>query len=186
MTQQKLVKIPEIQGKITFMKKDEKEYVRYLAGQKYDRERKYNVPEWVVIGRRSETMPGLMYPNDNYEQYFGEEKAGADGEMTPEEAAFTRDSWTYDLYYPFFEALYFEFRQQAKRRPDCPVSRYKAECLNRVLAPLKEMMQEEDYARLLGLIGAGDNEEGGMSHSDAMILLTQYKSALAKYRRRQI
>ena len=47
-------------------------------------------------------------------------------------------------------------------------------------------MQGEDYAELLGLIKAGDGEDGGMNHNDAMILLTQYKAALAKYRRSQI
>ena len=184
MTEKRVVKIPEIPGKITFMKKDEKEYVRYLAARTYDRERQYNVPEWIVIGRRSGTMPGLMYPNDNYEQYFGEEKAEMDEGMTPEETAFVQGSGRLELYGPFFDALYYELRAQAKKRPDSPVSRYKAESLNRVLAPLQEMMQEEDYAGLLGLVGTGDGEEGGMSHSDAMILMTQYKSALAKYRRR--
>ena len=184
MTEERVVKIPEIPGKITFMKKDEKEYVRYLAGRTYDRERKFNVPEWIVIGRRSETMPGLMYPNDNYEQYFGEEKAEMDEGMTPEETAFAQDLGTLELYGPFFDALYYELRKQARKQPNTPVSRYKSESLNRVLTPLQKMMQEEDYANLLGLIGAGDGEEGGMSHSDAMILMTQYKSALAKYRRR--
>ena len=186
MTEQRAVKIPEIPGKITFMRKDEKEYVRYLAGRTYDQERKYNVPEWVIIGRRSETMPGLMYPNDHYEQYFGEEEEEMNESMTPEEAAFARDRGTFDLYAPFFEALYYECRTQARKRPDSPVTRYKAENLNQVLAPLKEMMQGEDYAELLGLIKAGDGEDGGMNHNDAMILLTQYKAALAKYRRSQI
>ena len=182
MLNQDPVKIPEIPGKISIVKIDGKEYVRYLAGRTYDRERKYNVPEWIVIGRRSEAMPGLMYPNDNYDQYFGEE-AGTDEEMTPEEEAFSQNRGTLELYGPFFDALYYEFRSQAKKRPDSLVSQYKAESLNRILVPLKEMMQEEDYANLLGLIGAGEGDKGGMSHSDAMILLTQYKSALARFRR---
>ena len=186
MTEHRAVKIPEIPGKITFMRKDEKEYVRYLARRIYDPERKYNVPEWVIIGRRSKTMPGLMYPNDHYEQYFREEEERMNESMTPEGAAFVRNSETLELYGPFFEALYYELRSQAKKRPDSPISPYKVESLNRVLTPLQEMMQGEDYAGLLGLIEAGDDEKGCMSHSDAMILLMQYKSALAKYRRRQI
>ena len=43
------------------------------------------------------------------------------------------------------------------------------------------MMRGEEYAELLGLIGTG---EEGMSYGDAMILLTQYKSALAKFYRK--
>ena len=61
------------------------------------------------------------------------------------------------------------------------MNEYKAESLNQVLVPLKEMMEGEDYAELLGLIGTGDD---GMSYGDAMMLLTQYKSALAKFRRK--
>ena len=179
MLNQDPVKIPEMPGKITFVKIDGKEYVRYLAGRKYNADRKYNEPEWIVIGRRSETMPGLMYPNDNYEQLFGDERE--ENAMTAEETKFTRKKELYALYVPFFEALYYEFRQQTRRSPDNRVNEYKAECLNRVLEPLKDMMEGEDYAELLGLIGTG---EDGMSYGDAMILLTQYKSALAKFYRK--
>ena len=42
-------------------------------------------------------------------------------------------------------------------------------------------LEGEDYAELLGLIGTG---EDGMSYGDAMMLLTQYRSALAKFRRK--
>ena len=101
--------------------------------------------------------------------------------MTAEETKFTRKKELYALYVPFFEALYYEFRQQTRRSPDSRVNEYKAESLNRVLVPLKEMMEGEDYAELLGLIGTGDN---GMSYGDAMMLLTQYRSALAKFRRK--
>lgn len=52
-----------------------------------------------------------------------------------------------------------------------------------MLKPLYEMMKGEEYAGLLGLVESGDGEDE-MSCSDVMILLTQYKSALAKYRRR--
>lgn len=42
---------------------------------------------------------------------------------------------------PFFESLYNEFRHQTQRSPDNRVNEYKAECLNRVLEPLKDMMR---------------------------------------------
>ncbi len=179
MENQGAVRIPDIPGKIAFNKKDDREYIRYLTGRKYNADRKYNEPEWIVIGRRSETMPELMYPNENYEELFG---AGREeNTMTAEEAEFIRKKELYTLYEPFFEALYYEFRQQTRRSPDSRVNEYKAESLNRVLVPLKEMMEGEDYAELLGLIGTG---EDGMSYGDAMMLLTQYKSALAKFRRK--
>lgn len=55
------------------------------------------------------------------------------------------------------------------------------EGINKVLRLLQEMMKDEEYAGFLGLIETGGEE--GMSYSDVMLLLTQYKSALGKYRR---
>ena len=46
-------------------------------------------------------------------------------------------------------------------------------------------MQGEGYSGLFGLIEADDGENG-MTYVDAMILLTQYKSALAKWHRSKL
>jgi hypothetical protein len=178
------IRIPAIPGKIRQMKKDDREYVLYLAGRKYNREKKHSEPDWVLIGRRIEKMPGLMYPNDNYEKYFGEETEEMAETTTPEEQRYARDHGTYGLYIPFFDGIYHEFKQQTRKKADDPVNRYKAENINKVLKPLKEMMREEEYAGFLGLIETGDGEkEEGMSYGDVMILLTQYKTALGKYHR---
>ena len=179
------VKIPDIPGRISFSKIEGKEYVRYQTDRKYNANKKYNEPERVMIGRRCESMPELMYPNENYEQLFVNKEAEETMEetMTPEEEKFVRDNKTYGLYGPFFDALYFEFRQQTRKRPDELLNGYKAETLNKVLRPLREMMQGEEYAELLGPVIAGDEDGNGMTFGDVMILLTQYKSALTKYRR---
>ena len=65
-------------------------------------------------------------------------------DMTPEEVAFVQGIGALELYGPFFDALYYELRKQARKQPNTPVSPYKAESLNRVLAPLEEMMQGEE------------------------------------------
>ena len=177
------VKIPNIPGKISFTKVNDQEYIRYLTERKYNADRQYTEPERVVIGRRSETMPGLMYPNDNYERYFIE--AGGEtmnGTMLPEEEAFTEKNRTYEMYLPFFDALFYEFKQQTRKRPDDRLNRCKAECLNKVLEPLKDMMRDEAYAVLLRSVVSDEaDKQNGMNNSDVMILLTQYKSALEKY-----
>ena len=184
MLTQDPVKIPNIPNRITFSRVDDKEYVRYQTERKYNADRKYTEPERIVIGRRSESMPSMMYPNDNYERIFcEEERETMEENMTPEEERFTRDSSTYELYNSFFEGLYHEFKQQTRKNADYFINVYKADSINKVLLPLKEMMQGEPYAELLGLITSIENEEDGMTFSDAMILLTQYKSALAKYHR---
>ena len=180
------VKIPDISGKINLMSQDGMVYVRYLASRQYDPEKKYSIPEWIKIGRQIETMPGLMIPNENYYRLFGEEGAEMDEDMTAEEGQYVRDSEVYGTYNTFFTGLYNEFKQLTRRKADDLVNRYKADSINRVLAPLKEMMKDEGYSELLGLIEADDDGENGMTYGDAMILLTQYKSALTKWHRNKL
>ena len=181
MLTQDPVKIPEIPRKIGIMKKGDIEYVRYLTGRKYNAETKRTDSAWVMIGRKIESMPGLMYPNDNYEKYFPDGGESMEDNMTPEEEQFVYDYGIYGMYNPFFNGLYNEFRQQTRKNPDKQVNQYKAESINKVLKPLKDMMKGEAYADLLGLIETAEEGETGMTCSDVMILLTQYKSALAKY-----
>ena len=185
MLTQEVVKIPSVTGRIRYMEKDGSEYVLYLVERKYNSEKKYSEPEWVLIGKRIKKMPSLMYPNDSYDQYFGEETETMEEAMTPEELLYARNNGTYGLYSPFFDGMYHEFKQQTRKKADEPVNAYKAESINKVLRPLQEMMKDEAYAGFLGLIKAGDGE-GGMSYSDAMILLTKYKTALGKYHKNRL
>ena len=177
------VKIPDIPKRIRVKEKDGHHYIQYLLSRPYDPDKGYNAPNWVNIGKQVETMPGLMFANDNYEKYFIEPGGDhMDETMSQEERTFTERNRIYEMYIPFFDALYFEFKQQTRKRPDDRLNRCKAECLNRVLNPLKEMMKDEAYTILLKPV-VSDEEDGenGMNNSDVMILLTQFKSALEKY-----
>ena len=180
------IKIPELPKKINLKEKDGIIYVRYLAERNYDPEKKYNVPEWVMIGKQVDGMPGLMIPNDNYEQIFCKEGEETEEKMTAEEEQYTREYETYGMYSSFFTGLYNEFRQQARRNGDDPINRYKAESINRVLEPLRELMSGEEYAGMLGMIEIEGEGEEGMTYGDVIILLTQYKTALAKYHRSRL
>ena len=178
------VKIPEDPKRIRYKEKDGIHYVQYLAERKYDPEKKHTVPQWVNIGKWIRSVPTLMYPNDNFAKYFPKGGENVDEEeMTTEEEQLVRDSGTYGLYSSFFTGLYNEFKQQTRKKADAPVNRYKAENINKVLKPLRDMMMGEEYGALLGLISTAEDGEEGMNYGDVMILLTQYKSALAKYRR---
>lgn len=178
------IKIPVMNGKIRRMKKDGCIYILYLAGRKYNAERKHSEPEWVLIGRQIDDMPGLMVPNNNYDIYFSEEVKTMDTTLTPEEQLYIRNNSIYGLHITFFDGIYYEFKQQSRKKGDDPVNQYKAESINKILRPLLEMMKNEEYAGFLGLVETGDGKtKEGMSYSDTMILLTQYKSALGKYHR---
>ncbi len=183
MLTQDPVKIPDIPQRIRVKEKDGHSYVQYLAARPYDADKKYVIPNWVNIGKQAETMPGLMYPNDNYEKIFCREDEQMEENMTAEEAQYVQENATYGMYAPFFTGLYNEFKQQTRKKADEPINRYKAENINKVLLPLRDMMKGEDYAELLGLISTAEDGEEGMNYGDVMILLTQYKRALTKFHR---
>lgn len=65
------VRIPDVPGKINQFKKGKAIYVRYVVGRTYHPEKKYNVPDQRIIGKRSENDPEKMVPNENYVKYFG-------------------------------------------------------------------------------------------------------------------
>ena len=71
-----------------------------------------------------------------------------------------------------------EFRQQTRMDPAGVVSAYKVKMINEILAPLKEMMKDEEYAGYLKPV-----EVENMRYGDVMMLIAQYKSALKEYRR---
>ena len=83
----------------------------------------------------------------------------------------------------FFEQLYYEFQFQSRRQPNTMLNGYKVRKMNEILAPLKEMMKDEPAAAWLELIPEPVEEEvegggtvmRGMTYSDVMMVLTQYR-----------
>lgn len=67
-----LVAIPSEKGKITTKPKGNAVYVNYELGREYDRNKKYNVPKRVTIGKLAKGNDGMMVPNDKFLTYFPE------------------------------------------------------------------------------------------------------------------
>lgn len=186
------VLIPSVKGKIIFQKKGETSYVMYETGRAYDPNRRYTIPERRVIGVRIPGRPDMMLPNENYLTYFpkGAEK------MTEQEKE-TIETYTQEREYgrmlrDFFDQLFFEFQTQSRRTPNQVINAYKAERLNRVLKPLKELMREEPYAAFLEEIpmpetsvNEGKETTTGLTYSDAALMMTQFKGAVNRYFQKQ-
>ncbi|MCL1830173.1 MAG: transposase, partial [Oscillospiraceae bacterium] len=65
-----LVKIPEIEGKITKQKKESGVYIDYEYHRDYLPDRKYTIPKRVSIGKQCVDDETMMRPNQNYLIYF--------------------------------------------------------------------------------------------------------------------
>ena len=207
----KPVKIPEVAGKISFMKKTDRTYVRYEFGRTYNPVKKSTIPQRAIIGLQIRNAPTLMLPNENYEKYFGkdgDEKMTAKERMTAENfEAMSNDFWMLNC---MFEQLYFEFPIQAHRNPHFVVNAYKIQRINKILVPLKRLMEGKPYGAFLEIppepVEVPDNEplittaldpaDGspeeqrlrsgktklvGLDYSDIALLLTQYKGAMTRF-----
>ena len=144
------VKIPDVKGKITLRKFNDRTYVRYEFGRTYDTGRKSTNPKRVNIGLQIRNAPTLMLPNENYEIYFskdGTEKMTAKERTAAENYEMTsNDFWMLNC---MFEQLYFEFQIQAHRDPHLVVNAFKIQRINKVLEPLKRMMEGKAYGAFL-------------------------------------
>ncbi|MBQ1364366.1 MAG: hypothetical protein IIY60_01005 [Clostridia bacterium] len=152
-----------------------------------------------------------MLPNENYEKYFrkdGEEKMTAKERTAAENyEATSNDFWMLSC---MFDQLYFEFQIQAHRNPHFVVNAYKIQRINKVLVPLKRLMEGKPYGAFLEipeepqevveeelLVTTGvDQADGdfedqpvrarktklvGLDYSDVALLLTQYKGAMTRF-----
>lgn len=65
-----LVSIPDVPTKITYRCKGKTDYVYYEYAREYNRETKKTNPKRVTIGKRSESDPQKMQPNQNFLKHF--------------------------------------------------------------------------------------------------------------------
>ena len=206
----KPVIIPKAAGKIALAKRGETTYVLYEIGRKYDPNKKYNVPERIGIGVQIPGQPELMLPNENYLTYFPKEEA----RMTEEEKK-TLENYDEEreqqfMLRDFFDQLFFEFQIMSRKRPGFIVNENKVQRINKVLVPLKRLMEGKPYGAFLeipeepqevveeellvttGVDQAdGDFEEQpvrarktklvGLDYSDVALVLTQYKGAMKRF-----
>lgn len=64
------VTIPPVKGKILTKKKGGTTYVLFQYGQEYKPDKKYAIPQRVIIGKVNPADSGSMFPNEKYQMYF--------------------------------------------------------------------------------------------------------------------
>ena len=96
------------------------------------------------------------------------------------------DEEQFNLLAKLLGGLYAEFSSLAKKQPDALTNRFKTSRVNRVLSPLKQIMASEDSTQYLDLLQEADdgqaNGKGRSTYSDAVIIMSQYKTACDEFR----
>ena len=96
------------------------------------------------------------------------------------------DEEQFNLLAKLLGGLYAEFSSLAKKQPDALTNAFKTSQVNRVLSPLRQIMASEDSTQYLDLLQEADdgqaNGKGRSSYSDAVIIMSQYKTACDEFR----
>ena len=64
------VRIPQVPGKITSIKKGKATYILYEYDRVYKPEKKYTIAQRAIIGKVTDADEQKMSPNENYQKYF--------------------------------------------------------------------------------------------------------------------
>jgi hypothetical protein len=91
---------------------------------------------------------------------------------TTKEKAQTHDTMT-----PLLEAMYSEFKELSKKKPDAAVSKNKIKIVNRLLETVRTILVDEDAINFLDLLDEDDVPQA----SDTTLILSQYVAAMKAF-----
>lgn len=124
-----------------------------------------------IVDRIKNNLVELL---DGYDEQIRDQGKAADQEQ-------------FDLHAGLLSKLAEEISSLAKKQPDSKINSFKADSINRVLIPLKEIMKDEPSTKFLDLISvrdsnSKDDNQVWSTYSDVAIILSQYREACGEYR----
>jgi hypothetical protein len=98
--------------------------------------------------------------------------------MNKEKYYTTKDkAQTHDTMTPLLEAMYSEFKELSKKKPDAAVSKNKIKIVNRLLETVRTILVDEDAINFLDLLDEDDVPQA----SDTTLILSQYVAAMKAF-----
>ena len=98
---------------------------------------------------------------------------GKDKFYTTKEKALTHETTT-----PMLEAMYAEFKEISKKKPDSAINKSKIKIVNRLLEEVRTVLSEEASISFLDLLDEDDVPQA----SDVTLILSQYVAAMKAFR----
>ncbi len=78
---------------------------------------------------------------------------------------------------PLLKAMFLEFKELSKKKPDGAVSKSKIKVVNRLLEKCRNLLQNELSIEYLDLL----DEDDFPQNSDIVLMLSQYESAMDQF-----
>ncbi len=85
---------------------------------------------------------------------------------------------THEVMTPLLDAMFEEFKDLAKKKPDAAVSKSKLVIANRLLNRVREVLADEESIEFLDLL----NEDDIPQASDVTLVLSQYVAAMQAFK----
>lgn len=90
----------------------------------------------------------------------------------------TKKASTHDVMTPLLAAMFEEFKDLAKKKPDAAVSKSKLVIANRLLHRVREVLADEESIDFLDLL----NEDDVPQASDVTLVFSQYVAAMQAFK----
>lgn len=87
---------------------------------------------------------------------------------------------THDVMTPLLAAMFEEFKDLAKKKPDAAVSKSKLVIANRLLHKIREVLADEESIEFLDLL----NEDDVPQASDVTLVFSQYVAAMQAFKQK--
>ncbi len=85
---------------------------------------------------------------------------------------------THDVMTPLLAAMYEEFKELSKKKPESAVSKSKLLIANRLLEKIREVLADEESIQFLDLL----NEDDVPQVSDVTLIFSQYVAAMQAFK----
>lgn len=84
----------------------------------------------------------------------------------------------HEVVMPLLQAMYAEFKEFSKKKPDAVLSKSKVQVVNRLLEKCREVLESESSLQFLDLVDEDDIPQ----NSDVILMLSQYVAAMKQFR----
>ena len=83
----------------------------------------------------------------------------------------------HEVVMPLVQAMYEEFKEFSKKKPDAVLSKSKVQVVNRLLEKCREVLESESSLQFLDLL----DEDDVPQNSDVILMLSQYVTAMEQF-----
>lgn len=87
---------------------------------------------------------------------------------------------THDTMMPLLQAMFIEFKELSKKKPDAAVSKSKIKIVNRLLGKIRSVLKDEESIDYLDLLDEDDVPQA----SDVTLILSQYVASMDAFHKK--